>query len=143
YESLDTQRIDLAKVLIPTTQKVFDGSKAQEMPTPVGLLTTRQWMAAHAIAGTNRRLVEFSFREFLCTPLEKVADSTGLDNVVARDIDRFPGGSHTKFTTTCRACHTIMDGFRPAFGYFTFNNDYVMHSFTSPTAKNQEDEDKG
>lgn len=143
YESLDTQRIDLAKVLIPTTQKVFDGSKALDMPTPAGLLTTRQWMSAHAVAGTNRRLVEFSFREFLCTPLEKVADSTGPDNVVGRDIDRFPGGSHTKFTTTCRACHTIMDGFRPAFGYFTFNNDYVMHSFTSPTVKTPEDEDKG
>lgn len=143
YESLDTQRIDLAKVLKPTTQKVFNGSQAVDMPTPAGLLTTRQWMAAHAIAGTNRRLIEFSFREFLCTPLEKVADSTGPDNVVARDIDRFPGGSHTKFTTTCRACHTIMDGFRPAFGYFTFNNDYVMHSFTSPSAKNQDEEDKG
>ncbi len=143
YESLDTQRIDLAKVLMPTSQKIFDGSKGMDMPTPAGLLTTRQWMSAHAIAGTNRRLVEFSFREFLCTPLEKVADSTGPDNVVARDIDRFPGGSHSKFTTTCRACHTIMDGFRPAFGYFTFNNDYVMHSFTSPSAKNQDEEDKG
>ena len=143
YESLDTQRIDLSKVLIPSTQKVYNGTKAVDMPTPAGLLTTRQWMSAHAIAGTNRRLVEFSFREFLCTPLEKVADSTGPDNVVGRDIDRFPGGSHTKFTTTCRACHTIMDGFRPAFGYFTFNSDYVMHSFTSPTVKTQEDEDKG
>ncbi|MFZ3231318.1 MAG: hypothetical protein WA160_14005 [Pseudobdellovibrio sp.] len=143
YESLDTQRIDLAKVLIPAKQKIFDGSKSLDMPTPSGLLTTRQWLSAHAIAGTNRRLVEFSFREFLCTPLEKVADSTGPDNVVGRDIDRFPGGSHTKFTTTCRACHTIMDGFRPAFGYFTFNNDYVMHSFTSPTVKTQVDEDNG
>ncbi len=150
YESLDTQRVDLAKVLTrfdktgaPLKQKIFDGTKAQDMPTPAGILTSRAWLSAHAVAGTNRRLVEFSLREFMCTPLEKVADSTGPDNVVGRDIDRFPGGSHTKFTTTCRACHTIMDGFRPAFAYFTFNNNYVMHAFTSPAVTKITDEDNG
>lgn len=143
YESLANQRADLSNVLMMSTQKIFDGIKAVPMPTPAGLLTSRAWMMAHGIAGTNRRLVEYSLREFLCTPLEKVADSTGPDNVVARDIDRFPGGSHTKFTTTCRACHTIMDGFRPAFSYFTFNGGYTMHSFTSPAVANQAQEDQG
>lgn len=150
FDALDTQRVDLAKVLTrfdkngaALKQKVFDGIRAQDMPTPAGLLTSRGWLAAHAIAGTNRRLVEFSFREFTCTPLENVADSSGPDSVIARDIDRFPGGSHTKFTTTCRACHTIMDGFRPAFAYLTFNSDYVMHSYTSPAVTTQADEDAG
>lgn len=150
YESADTQRIDFSLALTrfdkngqPLKQKVFDGKKDQDMPTPAGILTSRGWLSAHAIAGTNRRLVEFSLREFLCTPLENVADSTGPDNVVGRDIDRFPGGSHTKYTTTCRACHTIMDGFRPAFAYVTFNSDYVMHSYTSPAATNQDQEDRG
>jgi hypothetical protein len=143
YDALDLQHADLAKVLKMSDQKIYDGTKAVDMPTPAGLLTSRAWLSAHAVAGTNRRLVEYSFREFLCTPLEKVADSTGPDNVVARDIDRFPGGSHTKFTTTCRACHTIMDGFRPAFGYFTFNGGYAMHSFTSATVGTQQEEDDG
>lgn len=150
YESADTQRVDFSQVLTrfdksgqPLKQKVFDGRLAQDMPTPAGLLTSRGWLAAHAIAGTNRRLVEFSLREFLCTPLENVADSSGPDNVVARDIDRFPGGSHAKFTTTCRACHTIMDGLRPAFGYITFNSEYVMHSYTSPAVATQAMEDNG
>lgn len=143
YEALDLQRANLANVLKISTQKIFDGTKAVNMPTPAGLLTSRAWMSSHAIAGTNRRPIEYSLREFLCTPLEKAADSTGPDNVVARDIDRFPGGSHTKFTVSCRACHTIMDGFRPAFGYFTFNSNYTMHSFTSPAVTNQDDEDDG
>ncbi len=150
YDSLDTQRVDLSQVLTrfdkngdPLKQKVFNGSSAVDMPTPAGILSSRGWLSAHAVAGTNRRLVEFSLREFLCTPLENVADSSGPDNVVGRDIDRFPGGSHTKFTTTCRACHTIMDGFRPAFAFVTFNSDYVMHSYTSPAVKNQDEEDKG
>ncbi len=143
YESMDILRVDLAKVLKQTTQKVFNGTKAVDMPTPAGLLTSRGWLSSHAIAGTNRRLVEYSFREFLCTPLEKVADSTGPDNVIGRDIDRFPGGSHTKFTTTCRACHTIMDGLRPAFAFLTYNSDYVMHSYTSPTVKTADEESMG
>lgn len=129
YESLDKGRYDLSKVLIKTTQQVFDGKVGVANPSPAGLLTTRQWMAAHAVAGTNRRLVEYSFRQFLCSPMDKVADSTGPDNVVARDIDRFPGGVHSKYTTSCRACHTIMDGFRPAFSRWTFSNGFAKHSF--------------
>ena len=143
YEALDNLRVDISKVLKLSSQKIFTGKSAVAMPTPAGLLTSRAWLSAHAVAGTNRRLVEFTFREFLCTPLEKVADSTGPDNVIGRDIDRFPGGSHTKFTTTCRACHTIMDSLRPAFSYLTYNSDYVMHSYTSPNVKKIEDENAG
>ncbi len=143
YEALENGKFDLGKVLVRKTQKVFDGQKPVDNPTPAGLLTTRQWIAAHAIAGTNRRLVEYAFREFLCTPIDRVADATGPDNVIGRDIDRFPGGSHSKFTTSCRACHTVMDGFRPAFSQFTFNNNYFMHSLALPAVTKQADEDTG
>ena len=140
YEALSSDRFDLAKVLIPSKQKIFNGTAVVDNPTPAGLLTTRQWLAAHAIAGTNRRLIEYTFRAFLCLPLEKVADSTGPDNVVARDIDRFPGGSHSKFVSTCRACHSIMDGLRPAFAHFTFSNNMVKHGMVVGPATNADDE---
>ena len=140
YDSLGVNNFDLRKVLVPTTQKIFDGKSVVPNPTPAGLLTSRQWIAAHAIAGTNRRPVEYTFREFLCIPLERVADSTGPDDVIGRDIDRFPGGSHTKFVTTCRACHTIMDGFRGAFANFTFSNNIVKHGFSSTPVANVTDE---
>lgn len=142
YEALGNGRFDLSKVLVQSTQKVFDGKNAVANPTPAGLLTSRQWMAAHAIAGTNRRLVEYSFREFLCTPLDKAADSSGPEDVIGRDIDRYPGGLNSKFTTTCRACHTVMDGFRPAFANFTFSNNFVKHSFVVPSIAMNEDEEK-
>lgn len=140
YESLSQGRYDLNKVLIQKTQKVFNGTIAVDNPTPAGLLTTRQWMAAHAIAGTNRRLIEFSFRQFTCNAMEKIADSTGPDNVIGVDIDRFPGGSHSKFTSSCRACHTIMDGFRPAFARWTFSNSFAKHSFVVPSIAANVDE---
>lgn len=142
YAALNEGRFDLNKVLVKSTQKLFNGTEAIDNPTPAGLLTTRQWMAAHAVAGTNRRLVEFSLRQFLCTPLEKAADSSGPDDVVARDIDRYPGGVHSKYTSTCRSCHTIMDGFRPAFAQFTFSNNFVKHSLLVPELAATEDEEK-
>ena len=145
YDSLEVQRADLANVLMRKTQNIFNGTTSEPMPIghTAGLLTSRAWMAAHAIAGTNRRPVEFALRQFLCTPLEKAADNSGPDNVIARDIDRFPGGIHSKYTVSCRSCHTIQDGLRPAFAYFTFNAGYTMHSFTSPAVTKQTDEDKG
>lgn len=134
YESLQAGGFDLAKVLMqmPGGQKAYNGTQAVNHPDPAGLLTTRAWMAAHAVAGTNRRLVEYAFREFLCTPIDKWSDSLGPDNFIGRDIDRFPGGSHTKFTNNCRSCHTRMDPLRGAFAYFTFSNNFAKHSFLVP-----------
>ncbi|MCK6599325.1 MAG: hypothetical protein L6Q37_13250, partial [Bdellovibrionaceae bacterium] len=67
YEALDRGDFDLKAVLVKKTpQLVFDGTSAVSNPTPAGLLTTRQWAAAHFLAGTNRRAVEFTLREFTC-----------------------------------------------------------------------------
>jgi len=114
---------------VKSTQKVFNGTQVVEPSETAGLLTSRAWMQAHAVAGTNRRLVEFTFKEFLCTPIEKWSDTTGSDAFIGRDIDRFPAGSHTKFTNNCRSCHTRMDPLRGAFAYFTFGNNMIKHSF--------------
>jgi hypothetical protein len=141
YEALSVGRYDLNKVLVPMKQKLFNGTEAVNNPSPAGVLTSRQWMAAHAIAGTNRRLVEYSFRQFTCQGIENVADATGPDNVIGRDIDRFPGGSHSKFTSSCRACHTIMDGFRPAFAQWTFSNGFAKNAYVVPRIAMNVDED--
>lgn len=133
YQALDDGRYDLSRVLVQRNQQfVFNGTAAIANPQPSGLLTSRQWMMEHAIAGTNRRLVEYTFKIFLCSPIESVADAAGPEDVVGPDIDRVPGGSATKFQTNCRACHTILDGFRPAFARWTFGNGYAKHAFAVP-----------
>ena len=58
----------------------------------------------------------------MCTPIENAADTQASDSHIGRDIDRFPGGDHTRFLTTCKGCHTVMDGFRGAFARWNFNN---------------------
>lgn len=132
YSSLASGGFNLARVLIKAPQKLFNGSSVVDNPDPAGLLTSRAFMSAHAIAGTNRRLVEYAFREFMCIPIEKWAYSQGSDDRIGRDIDRIPGGSATKFVQNCRTCHTRLDPLRGAFAYYTFSNNYTKNTLVSP-----------
>jgi hypothetical protein len=111
-----------------------DGTVTQPMPDPAGLITTRSFIEAHAEAGTNRRLVEYSFREFMCAPITTWMDASRPDTFVGRDVDRFPGGSNERFQMTCKACHSQMDAFRPAFALIDFGNNRIQTS-TTPVGK--------
>lgn len=136
FEELAAGRFDIGDVLIKKSPQVlFNGNMNAEPATALvpnndaaGILTSRAFMEAHATAGTNRRLVEYTFREFLCVPMEKWADSEGPDNYVGRDIDRFPAGDHNKYTTSCRSCHSVMDSLRGAFAFYTFKNGFVKNT---------------
>jgi hypothetical protein len=148
YDSLETGRYDLNKVLVKTRQKVLNvraanvgGLQAVDLPDPAGVLTSRQWLKEHAIAGTNRRLVEFSLKEFLCTPIEMAADAGGPDDVVGIDIDRYPGGVNATYMNSCRACHTILDSFRPAFSEWTFGKGFAKNVNFTDDIPDDGDED--
>lgn len=131
YQSLEDGRFNLAKVLKRVNgQKLLNGAAnaVVDHPDAAGVLTSRAFMSAHAIAGTNRRLVEYTFKEFLCIPIAQWADVTGTDTYVGRDVDRAPGNDHNKYKTTCRSCHSVMDSFRGAFAKVDFSADYVKHA---------------
>ncbi len=150
YESLQKGGFDLVRVLEPTTQKMIkcanpnddlidciNNNQAQVVSFPegeaAGLLTSRAFMQSHAIAGTNRRMLQYSFQEFLCTPMETWSNTSRSEAPTGRDVDRFPGGSHSKFLSSCKGCHSGMDPLRPAFAYFTFSNNFIKHSSISGT----------
>lgn len=96
-----------------------------------GLLSTRSFMQAHTEAGTNRRAVEYSFREFLCAAAEDWMDVTRPDDWVARDVDRYAGGSTTRYLQTCKGCHAQIDGFRGAFAHNDFPNNSIVYTPTT------------
>lgn len=130
YDQLDKLGYDLSAVLVKRdTQMLYDGRGGTiANPDPAGVLTSRAFLAAHAVAGTNRRIIEFTFREFLCVPMQLWADATGPDAMIGRDIDRFPAGDNQKFRVTCRSCHSNMDGLRPAAARLDFSAGYVKHA---------------
>lgn len=134
YEDLEKARIDLSKNLVRQEGQLIATSDTATVasPDPAGVLTLRGFMGAHAIAGTNRRLVEYTFREFMCVPLDSWADTAASDARIGRDIDRFPAGDHNKFATSCKGCHTVMDGFRGAFAKWDFTSRGVKHSAVNP-----------
>lgn len=136
YKALDNGIIDIGKVLIRVSgQKIIGNNNTViDNPDPAGVLTSRSWISSHAIAGTNRRNIEFTFREFLCLPIEEWADTGASDIRIGRDIDRFPGGDHNKFQTSCKGCHTGMDGFRGAFAFWDFQNNRAVNTMAlNPT----------
>lgn len=141
YASLDIPGINAGDVLEKTLGQILgttvketqaDGKTANVYysvpnPDPAGALTSRSFLMAHTVAGTNRRAVEFTFREFMCSPIETWADTKVPDVRIGRDIDRFPGGDHQKFQSNCKGCHTGMDGFRGAFAKWDATNNRVGH----------------
>jgi hypothetical protein len=135
YEDLDNRRQDMGALLVRINSQRLIQSEADggvftlaPNPDPAGILTSRTWVGAHSIAGTARRNVEYTGRQFLCLPIEKWADAAAADVRIGRDIDRFPGGDNMKFQTTCKACHNIMDPFRGAFAKWNFEDDSAVHS---------------
>lgn len=138
YADLQTQGSDLKASLIRV-----DGQKLQTAangivnnPDAAGLITTRAFLEAHASAGTNRRLVEFTFREFLCTPIQVWADGSTSDFRVGRDVDRYPGGSNAKYRSNCQTCHANMDAMRGAFAQVDFRDNVIKHTLFANTPQN-------
>lgn len=128
YADLVTRGLSPQAVLIrQTPQRISTRANNVETavnhPDPAGLISSRGFTGAHAIAGTNRRMVEYSFREFMCLPMSEYADASAPDDRVARDVTRTPSGSVNLYLTTCKACHGQMDGFRGAFAFLDFTNN--------------------
>jgi hypothetical protein len=125
YDALESSNADIGATLLRVDGQQIATSATATIPNPDpgGILTSRAFLGAHAVAGTNRRMLEYSFREFMCTPLVGWADAAGPDIRIGRDVDRMPGGDPVKFQTTCKACHSVMDGFRGAFAKWDFNDN--------------------
>jgi hypothetical protein len=130
YTDLEVPSINIGAVLKRVDgQVVLDGSNAVvPNPDPAGVITSRAFMGAHAIDGTNRRAVQFTFQEFMCVPITEWADISASDQRIGRDIDRYPGGDALKFLTTCKGCHTQMDSFRGAFANWDVQNNRIVNS---------------
>lgn len=139
YEALDSKvrKLDVGSVLMRVEGQSLVSAIANNVntvvanPDPAGILTSRTWIEAHAVAGTNRRPVEFAFRQFMCLPIEQWADAAASDVRIGRDIDRFPGDDHMKFQTSCKSCHTVMDGFRGAWARWDLNGDRAINTNVS------------
>lgn len=93
-------------------------------PLPAGVFTTRTFAERNLSGGTNRRAVEFSLKQFLCVSMAEAADASASDQYVGRDVERFPAGDHNKYLTSCKSCHSVMDGMRGAFAKMEYVNFY-------------------
>lgn len=121
YGDFQSQNLSLYTFLTrQNAQYVESSAVVVVLPDPAGLITTRAFLSSHAEGGTNRRLVNYAFREFMCVEMSEWRDATRPDDFVGRDVDRFPGGSNPLYQTSCRGCHAQLDAFRGAFAQVNF-----------------------
>lgn len=120
FEKLEETRADLKKDL-KLVKPQWEGFLSS-----AGLLTTRAWGAAHYRDGTNRRAVEFTLREFLCTPISSWKETGIAPTYVRRDVDRSPGGNFETFQKECRTCHDPMDAMGGAFAHLDFKSEKLI-----------------
>lgn len=103
-----------------------------------GLLTSEKFLAEHAIMGTNRRLVVFAFKDFLCRDIKEWRDGNDRisDHQVTKDIPRSPGGNPLAYHNECRTCHQVMDPLRKAFSGFNYveNNTQAFVEYSQAGA---------
>ena len=121
FEGLDVKRTNLRQNLVKRTPQHL------QIKDAAGLLTTRAWGLAHLKDGTNRRAIAFAFREFLCTPIEKLSDTTVKHDRIRRDVDRAPGGNPKTFKALCAGCHGGMDALAGAYSRFDFVDGQFLY----------------
>lgn len=125
YTDLDENLVDLYENLQGTRQQVLTQAGAiNDLEDTAGVITSRAFMSAHAAGGTNRRLVEFSFSQFLCSPIETWAAGGLGGGFVGRDIGRKPVA---RFRNRCSNCHGPMDSMRPAFAFSNFRDGFFQY----------------
>lgn len=119
YAFLDRNQANLKAVL----QRVSPQG-ASTLPA-AGVLTTRAWAKAHMEAGTNRRAVEHTFRQFMCAPITQWKDIGLPEYRIRRDVDRAPAGNPGTFQNLCRTCHAGMDALAGAYARYDYVNGQI------------------
>ncbi len=94
----------------------------------VGLVSSLQYGKASFEGGTNRRVIKKLAEDFLCQPIEKLANTNLSDRWVGKDIPRDPGGDPLVYLNKCVGCHTGLDSLRGAFAGFDFESGILSWS---------------
>lgn len=123
YVDLESRRVDLSQALVAGSQ-----SQMMQITDSAGVLTSRAYGSSFMTAGTNRAVVRWAFKNFLCNDMEQLSDTTRPDYHVRRDVERNPGGDSKTFKSQCVGCHAGMDGLAGAAAYFDFVNNQVTES---------------
>lgn len=130
YIELENNGINLRQNLVKVSPQrpygLTPGGFALDSPPAAGLLTSRGWAVAHFNAGTNRRALEYTFREFLCAPLTQWKQWGIPDFRVRRDVPRSPGGVPATYQNQCRECHANMDAMAGAFARLDFQDEALV-----------------
>src|SRR5580704_14024148 len=118
YQYLDSNNVDLSKALQQQTQSAATGIPSA---ATAGVMTSTASASAFFSLGTNRRMVRFTYINYMCNDLNAIMDITRPPDRIRQDPSRSPGGDSRTFLNTCIGCHAGMDAQAGAFAYYDFN----------------------
>jgi len=133
YEQLENNNVDLSQYLVKSQQTSLNipGASAGDS---AGVITSRAAGEAFISAGTNRRMLRFTLKNFMCRDLEDVKDITRVPDRIRQDVTRSPGGDSSLFLNSCIGCHSGMDPLASAYSYYEWtaaadgSNGHLVYS---------------
>lgn len=128
YEDLEDNGADLKMVLQEQTQSSL--GSVQDSAGVAGILSSRSWALAYYNMGTNRRATFYLLRNFMCSEMDYIMDTSLPDVYVARDVTRSPGGDSQQYMSYCKGCHAAQDAMRMAWAYYDFDSTTGGISYT-------------
>ncbi len=159
YTNIDNAIVDLHQFLQPSDRITFSDldttnpgrwvgreSTLRDQNKIAGVMTTDQFAREFYNAGTNRRALQYVFKNFLCTEYEDISDTTVDAQYVRRDVDRYPNNDVSKHLNFCIGCHAGQDSLSRAFYYHDRNanypNPFTLYSDSSFNSHNSNKLDK-
>jgi hypothetical protein len=132
YQYLDSNNVDLSKALQQQTQSSLTGIPST---ATAGVLTSTASASAFFSLGTNRRMVRFTYINYMCNDLNAIMDITRPPDRIRQDPSRSPGGDSRTFLNTCIGCHAGMDAQAGAFAYYNFDTTQNQLVYTPGTVQ--------
>ncbi|MDH5323884.1 MAG: hypothetical protein OEZ68_02845 [Gammaproteobacteria bacterium] len=138
YQSLEDSNANLGSpaVLQRVQQSTLPNAQLSSSQT-AGVLTTRAAGEAFLSAGTNRRMIEFAFKNHLCSEMAELNDVSRPPDRIRQDVSRSPGGDSAIFLNSCVGCHAGMDPLTQAFAYYEWDAEAERVVFTNNSVQDK------
>jgi len=127
FASIETLNANSDQPIVSTLKQQVQSTITGVSDT-AGIITTEAYGEAWIQAGTNRRVFQSLVRNFWCSEMDGIHDTSIPGIRIRRDVTRVPGGSSALFQNKCLGCHGTMDAAIGGTAYFDFGNNGIKYT---------------
>lgn len=117
YDRIERSEVPLKDLLMRAKQSAVYQLNAGQT---AGVMTTVKGANEYFKDGTNRAMLRFMSKAFLCKDMEELSDVTRPVDRIRQDVDRSPAGETEQYLVRCAGCHAGMDALAGGFAYYDY-----------------------